>query len=124
VAGLAAVTRPGGRYHMLCFSDRLSRASSDPAGSISGAFLRGDVCEDPGSLVPWSAPARRPQVRVSATSQTGQVTDERVRAATAHWAPRFVANGTDYVDSWSPCRGSRPGTSGAGSGASPRPATR
>jgi len=24
--------------------------------------------------------------------------DERVEAATAHWAPRFVANGTDYVD--------------------------
>jgi dienelactone hydrolase len=36
-------------------------------------------------------------VRVSATSQT-EVTDERVRAATAHWAPRFIANGTDYVD--------------------------
>jgi dienelactone hydrolase len=38
------------------------------------------------------------EVRVSATSHTDQVTDERVRAATAHWAPRFVANGTDYVD--------------------------
>jgi dienelactone hydrolase len=37
-------------------------------------------------------------VRVSATSQSGQVTDERVRTATAHWAPRFVANGTDYAD--------------------------
>jgi 2,6-dihydroxypseudooxynicotine hydrolase len=37
-------------------------------------------------------------VRVSATSQSDQVTDERVRAATAHWAPRIVANGTDYVD--------------------------
>ena len=35
---------------------------------------------------------------MSATSQTDQVTDERVRAATAHWAPRFLANGTDYVD--------------------------
>jgi dienelactone hydrolase len=35
---------------------------------------------------------------VSATSQTGEVTDERVRAATAHWAPRFIANGTDYAD--------------------------
>ena len=35
---------------------------------------------------------------MSATSQSDQVTDERVRAATAHWAPRFVANGTDYVD--------------------------
>jgi dipeptidyl aminopeptidase/acylaminoacyl peptidase len=26
------------------------------------------------------------------------VPDERVQAATAHWAPRFVANGTDYMD--------------------------
>jgi 2,6-dihydroxypseudooxynicotine hydrolase len=26
------------------------------------------------------------------------VADERVQAATAHWAPRFLANGTDYVD--------------------------
>lgn len=24
--------------------------------------------------------------------------DERVRTATAHWAPRFIANGTDYAD--------------------------
>jgi dienelactone hydrolase len=39
-----------------------------------------------------------PEVRVSATGQTEQVSDERVRAATAHWAPRFIANGTDYVD--------------------------
>jgi dienelactone hydrolase len=38
------------------------------------------------------------EVRVSATSQADQVADERVRAATAHWAPRFIANGTDYVD--------------------------
>jgi dienelactone hydrolase len=37
-------------------------------------------------------------VRVSATSQTSQAGDERVRAATAHWAPRFIANGADYVD--------------------------
>ena len=35
---------------------------------------------------------------MSATSQTDRVIDERVRAATAHWAPRFIANGTDYVD--------------------------
>ena len=35
---------------------------------------------------------------MSATSESDRVTDERVRAATAHWAPRFVANGTDYVD--------------------------
>ena len=26
------------------------------------------------------------------------VEDERVASATAHWAPRFVANGTDYAD--------------------------
>jgi dienelactone hydrolase len=38
------------------------------------------------------------EVRVSATSQTSQADDERVRAATAHWAPRFIANGADYVD--------------------------
>jgi len=42
--------------------------------------------------------AGRPEVWVSATSQTDRVIDERVRAATAHWAPRFIANGTDYVD--------------------------
>ena len=35
---------------------------------------------------------------MSATSAEGRVPDERVQAATAHWAPRFVANGTDYVD--------------------------
>jgi dienelactone hydrolase len=27
-----------------------------------------------------------------------RVVDERVQAATAHWAPRFVANGTDFMD--------------------------
>jgi dienelactone hydrolase len=33
-----------------------------------------------------------------AASGEGPVPDERVRAATAHWAPRFIANGTDYMD--------------------------
>jgi 2,6-dihydroxypseudooxynicotine hydrolase len=32
------------------------------------------------------------------TAGTEAVPDERVAAATAHWAPRFIANGTDYAD--------------------------
>ncbi len=35
---------------------------------------------------------------MSATSGAGPVLDERVQAATAHWALRFIANGTDYAD--------------------------
>jgi dienelactone hydrolase len=35
---------------------------------------------------------------VSSTSGGDRVADERVLAATAHWAPRFIANGTEYVD--------------------------
>lgn len=33
-----------------------------------------------------------------ATTASPQVQDERVAAAALHWAPRFVANGTDYAD--------------------------
>lgn len=35
---------------------------------------------------------------MGATGQAERAGDERVRTATAHWAPRFIANGTDYVD--------------------------
>ena len=35
---------------------------------------------------------------MTSTSSTADVTDERVSSATAHWAPRFIANGTDYPD--------------------------
>ncbi len=34
----------------------------------------------------------------STASAAGTAQDERVAAALAHWAPRFVANGTDYPD--------------------------
>ncbi len=35
---------------------------------------------------------------MSAASGDSPVRDERVQAATAHWAQRFIANGTDYAD--------------------------
>lgn len=34
----------------------------------------------------------------ASTQSEREVQDERVASATAHWAPRFVANGTDYAD--------------------------
>ncbi len=34
----------------------------------------------------------------STNGTVNDVTDERVTSATAHWAPRFIANGTDYAD--------------------------
>ncbi len=47
---------------------------------------------------------------MNSPASTAQAGDERVTSATAHWAPRFLANGTDYpdfvatlarIDSWS-----------------------
>jgi 2,6-dihydroxypseudooxynicotine hydrolase len=35
---------------------------------------------------------------MTSTASTSGVADERVSSATAHWAPRFIANGTDYPD--------------------------
>ena len=45
--------------------------------------------------------------------------DERVAAANAHWAARFIANGTSYSDFTKPWPASTSGTTGAASGAGP-----